>query len=121
MEENKINKILMPVEAIKTREFLIKFLQDTKDWNKLLIEKEYEVVAKSTEDVVKLVNNLRVSISRVRNMYRVNNKSVPPFRFTSRIEKTSEPNENGYATYKLILGKANSTSSVNKQLIEELL
>lgn len=119
--EPQETKFATPVEAISTKELLVKFLKDTKEWDGINIEREYIVSGKSASDVMKLVNNIRVSISRIRSMYRINKKAVPPFRFTSRIDCISEANENGYSTYKLTLGKANAASTTNRQLIEDLL
>lgn len=121
-EDNKSTNFVRPVETIRTKDFLIEFLKDTKDWDNHSIEKEYIVSARKAADIVKLINNMRVSISRIRNLYRASNKKVPPFRFTSSITKlTEEPNQNGYFNYSIKLGKANSTASINRGIIEELL
>lgn len=118
---NEITALLVPVEAVPTKELLVRFLRDTKQWDGYLIEKKYQFLARSTQDVLKLVNNIRVGISRIRSMYRINKKPLPDFRFTSKIECISEPNENGYSKYEVTLGKANATSTANRRLIEELL
>lgn len=120
MNDNQ-NDLLVPVEAVPTKELLVKFLKDTKEWDGYEIKKVYTFVARSPQDVLKLVNNIRVGISRIRSMYRINKKPVPDFRFTSKIECISEPNENGYSKYEVTLGKANASSTANRRLIEELL
>lgn len=126
MIENQPDEISLankpiPVEAISPKDFIIKFLKDTKQWDGFTIKRDYQVLARNSKDVMKLVNNIRVGISRIRTMYRINNKPVPQFRFTSEVKLISEPNENGYSLYNLTLGKENATSTINKQLIEELL
>ena len=125
-ESNVLNKpltdyIIPPVEGIVVKDFLIQFLKDTKEWNKVSIEKDYRVCAKSAKEVTKLSNNLRVYISRLRQSYRINGKPVPQFRFTSKIVKLTEPNENGYANYQITLGKFSSLASSNRQILEDLL
>lgn len=125
-ESNALNKpltdyIIPPVEGIVVKDFLIQFLKDTKEWNKVSIEKDYRVCAKSAKEVTKLINNLRVYISRLRQSYRINGKPVPQFRFTSKIVKLTEPNENGYANYQITLGKFSSLASSNRQILEDLL
>ena len=105
------------VELVKPKDFLVQFLKDTKEWNKISITKEYYFKATRAEEVAKLINNMRVMISRIRGNYKANGKTVPPFRFTSVIEKLAESD----SIYKVTLGKSNSATSQNKILIEELL
>ena len=114
-------KFYYPAESIPTKDLLVDFLKSTKDWDGLGVSKDYLILANNYQNVNKLANNLRVAISRIRQGMRADKKSVPAFRFTTVINRVSEPNENGYSEYILTLGKANSVASSNKQLLEELL
>jgi len=105
------------VELVKPKDFLVQFLKDTKEWDKICITKVYYFKAARAEDITKLINNMRVMISRVRSNYKANGKAVPPFRFTSLVEKLADLD----SIYKVTLGKSNSATSQNKMLIEELL
>lgn len=114
-------KFYYPAESIPTKDLLVDFLKSTKDWDGLGVSKDYVILANNYQNVNKLANNLRVAISRIRQGMRADKKSVPAFRFTTVINRISEPNENGYSEYLLSLGKVNSVASSNKQLLEELL
>lgn len=111
----------MPVKSIRPKDLTIKFLQQTKEWDGISIERCYKVASENLDDVMKLINNMRVGISRIRAAYRANGRGVPMFQFTSRVEKLAEETHFGQPTYKITLGKANSAHSINRQLIEELL
>lgn len=109
-------------ETISCRSLVVNFLKATKNWDHNLITKEYTIAAKDVMAVNRLVNNLRVYISRIRSNYRSSGKPVPQFTFTSQISQlTTEPDEEGYFQFKVVLGKSNSPTTQNKILIEELL
>ena len=122
MPENnsKLEETLRPIESYSVKDFTIQFLKDTKDWDGVGITKEYHVAARSATEVMTFITNMRVSISRIRATYRAAQRKVPAFRFTSRVVKLADQNQNGYESYAMILGKQNSASSVNRNLIEEL-
>lgn len=111
---------LRPLESYSVKDFTIQFLKDSKDWDGVSFTKEYHVAARSASEVMRFITNMRVSISRIRATYRAAQRKVPAFRFTSRVVKLADQNENGYESYNLILGKENSANSVNRNLIEEL-
>ena len=120
-QTNEVEPPILICDSLSSKGFAVQFLKSTKSWDHVSITIDYKIAAKDVNDVTKLINNIRVYISRMRGTLRQQGKQVPPFMFTSKItQETTEPNQEGYLVFNVTLGKSNSPATQNRLAIEEL-